>query len=79
VWIAIELLAGCTSVVADGFESAGDVVASSVVLFGFVLASRPSDENHHYGHGRYETLNGLVVEIILTMGRKGRVGAFKTI
>src|SRR5581483_12021307 len=56
--IGIGLWARSTSVVADGFESAGDVVASSIVLFGFVIASRPPDENHPYGHGKYETLTG---------------------
>ena len=61
----IGWLAGSTSVVADGFESAGDVVASSIVLFGLVAASKPPDENHPYGHGRFETLSGLAVGVLL--------------
>ena len=63
--ITIGLLAGSTSVVADGLESAGDVVASGVVLLGFIVAARPADEDHPYGHGRYETLTGLTVGFIL--------------
>ncbi len=69
--IIIGLLAGSTSVVADGVESAGDVVASSIVLFGFVIAGRPADENHPYGHGRYETITGLMVGVILFLGGIG--------
>lgn len=69
--IGIGLWGRSTSVVADGFESAGDVVASSIVLFGFVIASRPPDENHPYGHGKYETLTGLVVGLILVAGGVG--------
>ncbi len=69
--IIIGLIAGSTSVVADGVESAGDVVASSFVLFGFALAARPADKNHPYGHGRYETVTGLVVGIILVIGGIG--------
>lgn len=69
--IIIGLMAGSTAVVADGFESAGDVVASGVVLFGFIVAGHPADEKHPYGHGRYETLTGLVVGMILFAGGIG--------
>jgi cation diffusion facilitator family transporter len=63
--ILIGWMAGSTAVVADGFESAGDVVASAIVLFGLVVASIPADENHPYGHGRFEMLTGLAVGTIL--------------
>lgn len=63
--IVVGWLAGSTSVIADGVESAGDVVASGVVLLGFTIAARPADENHPYGHGRYETLTGLLVGVVL--------------
>lgn len=63
--IVVGWFAGSTSVIADGVESAGDVIASGVVLLGFTIATRPADENHPYGHGRYETLTGLLVGVIL--------------
>ncbi|MCS6953038.1 MAG: cation diffusion facilitator family transporter [Bryobacterales bacterium] len=63
--IVIGLMAGSTAVVADGVESAGDVGASLVVLFGLWVAAKPPDANHPYGHGRLEILTGLVVGIIL--------------
>ncbi len=63
--VLIGWWAGSTSVMADGFESAGDVVTSSVVLFGLVLASRPPDQNHPYGHGRSEMVSGLIVGLFL--------------
>ncbi len=69
--VVIGWIGGSTSVVADGFESAGDVVASSVVLFGLIVASRPPDERHPYGHGRFEMLTGLGVGVILFLGGIG--------
>ena len=63
--IIIGLLANSTSVVATGFEFAGDVLASSIVLIGMGVAARPADENHPYGHGRFETLSAFVVGVIL--------------
>src|ERR1035438_1540944 len=53
------------AVVADGFESAADVFASGLVLAGLILAARPADENHPYGHGRVETLTGLLLGFVL--------------
>jgi cation diffusion facilitator family transporter len=69
--IVIGWLAGSTSVVADGVESAGDVIASGFVALGFILAARPADENHPYGYGRYETVTGLLVGVILFVGGIG--------
>jgi cation diffusion facilitator family transporter len=69
--ILIGWLAGSTSVMADGFESASDVVASSIVLVGFIVASKPADQNHPYGHGRFETLTGLAVGVILAAAGAG--------
>ncbi len=63
--IIIGLLAHSTSVVATGFEFAGDVLASSIVLIGMGVAARPADENHPYGHGRFETLSAFAVGAIL--------------
>ena len=63
--IVIGILTHSTSVVATGFEFAGDVLASSIVLIGMGVAARPADDNHPYGHGRFETLSALVVGVIL--------------
>lgn len=65
--LLIGWIAGSTSVVADGAESAGDVVASAFILLGLHIAARPPDDNHPYGHGRFETLTGLGVGIALAV------------
>jgi len=69
--VGIGLRAGSTSVVAVGLEFAGDVMASVVVLIGMTIAAKPADEDHPYGHGRYETLAGMIVGFILVAGGLG--------
>ena len=68
----IKIVAGVsghsTAVVADGLESAADVIASGFVLFGLTVAAKPADENHPYGHGRVETLTGLLIGLVLMLG-----------
>jgi len=69
--VLVGWMAGSTSVVADGLESAGDVVASAIVLFGLSVAARPPDRDHPYGHGRVEMLTGLAVGAILSAAGAG--------
>ncbi len=64
--ITIGLRANSTAVVSDGLESAGDVLASGLALFGLILAAKPPDTEHPYGHGRVEILSALVVGMMLT-------------
>src|SRR5258708_27369196 len=65
VKITVGLKANSTAVVSDGMESAGDVLGSGLVLFGLILAAKPPDEDHPYGHGRLETLSALGVGVLL--------------
>jgi cation diffusion facilitator family transporter len=68
----VKVLAGLAghsmAVVADGLESTADVFASGFVLLGLTLAAIPADENHPYGHGRAETLTGLLIGMGLGVG-----------
>src|SRR5262245_45567904 len=69
--IVVGIVTRSTSVFATGVEFAGDVLASSVVLIGMIVAARPADENHPYGHGRIETLAAFTVGVILVAGGGG--------
>ena len=66
--IVAGLMSHSTAVTATGLEFGGDVLASSVVLFGLRFGARPADQNHPYGHGRAETLSAFVVAVILLLG-----------
>jgi len=65
--ITAGLLGHSRAVVADGMESAADVFASGIVLLGLTLAAKPADSDHPYGHGRLETLTGLIVGLMLIL------------
>ena len=63
--ITVGLKANSTAVVSDGLESASDIFASGVVLFGLIMAAKPADAEHPYGHGRIETLSGFSIGALL--------------
>lgn len=48
------LLTGSTAILSDALESIVNVVAAVFALVGLVVAKRPADRNHPYGHGKIE-------------------------
>jgi cation diffusion facilitator family transporter len=65
--IVVGAHAGSSAVTSDGLEAGGDVLSSGIVYTGLLLAAKPPDSEHPYGHGRYETLAGLAVGAILLL------------
>lgn len=63
--ITVGLQASSRATVSDGIESAGDVLASGLVLLGLIIAAKPPDAEHPYGHGRVEILSALAVGTML--------------
>lgn len=52
--------------VADAVHSLSDFVTDVIVLVFVKIAGRPSDKNHDYGHGKYETFATMIIGLILT-------------
>jgi cation diffusion facilitator family transporter len=61
----VGALSGSVSIVADAVNNLSDASSNVVTLLGFRMASRPPDEEHPYGHGRYEYLSGLVIAVLI--------------
>jgi cation diffusion facilitator family transporter len=54
--IAFGYFSGAVSVLSDGFHSLIDASSNVVGLIGIHAASQPPDEDHPYGHRKYETV-----------------------
>ncbi len=63
--LMMGLLSGSVSILADAANNLSDASASVVSLLGFKMASKPPDEEHPYGHARYEYLAGLTVAVLI--------------
>ena len=63
--LIVGTLAGSVSITADAMNNLSDAASSIVTLLGFKLAERPADEEHPYGHARYEYLAGLAVAALI--------------
>ncbi len=56
---------GYVSITADAVNNLSDASSSVVSLMGFKMSGKPADEEHPYGHGRYEYLSGLIVAVLI--------------
>ena len=54
-----------TAVVADAVHSLSDLLTDIVVLVFVRISGKPADEDHDYGHGKYETLATAIIGIAL--------------
>jgi cation diffusion facilitator family transporter len=59
------IVSGSQGLIADGIHSATDLVADFVVLFANHHSAKDADEDHRYGHQRYETAASLFLGISL--------------
>ncbi len=65
VKLAAGLISGSVAITADAVNNLSDASSSIISLLGFKLAERPADDEHPYGHGRYEYLSGLMVALLI--------------
>jgi cation diffusion facilitator family transporter len=69
IQIVTGLLAKSQGLVADGIHSLSDLVSDFVVLFANHYSRQDADDEHPYGHQRFETAASLVLgAILLTVG-----------
>jgi cation diffusion facilitator family transporter len=61
----VGLVGGSSVLVADAVHSLSDLATDVVAFFSLRVASKPPDEEHPYGHGRYETLGTVFVGVVL--------------
>lgn len=59
--VIVGWLAGSQALIADGLHSLSDLISDAVVLLANAHSHRGPDDDHHYGHYRYETAAALVV------------------
>jgi len=63
--VIVGVLSKSQGLVADGIHSLSDLVADFVVLFASHHGKKDADDDHPYGHQRFETAASLVLGVLL--------------
>jgi cation diffusion facilitator family transporter len=65
--IVLGFATGAVSVLSDGFHSLTDGASNIVALVGVRVASRPPDNEHPYGHRKFETMASVGILLFLLL------------
>ncbi|HEY2150956.1 MAG TPA: cation diffusion facilitator family transporter [Vicinamibacterales bacterium] len=65
--IGFGYTSGAVSILSDGFHSLTDAASNVVGLVGVNAARRPPDEDHPYGHRKYETVAAAAIVLFLLL------------
>ncbi|MBN1677147.1 MAG: cation transporter [Candidatus Thermoplasmatota archaeon] len=86
--LVLGILMGSVAVISEAVHSGMDLLAALMARFSVAMSAEPADEEHHFGHGKYENLSGMVEGILIFLaagwiiyeaarrlfGREGEVG-----
>ena len=63
--LAVGFVSSSSALLSDGVDSACDVFSSFIVMIGVKFASKSPDEDHPYGHERFECISSIVLALII--------------
>ena len=61
----IGFITNSKAMIADFFNSAGDVFSSFMTFIGNKIASKPYDDDHNLGHGKAEYIYSMLISIVM--------------
>lgn len=59
----VGFMSNSQSLIADAFNSAGDIFSSFMTYIGNRISSKEADDDHHLGHGKAEYIYSLLISI----------------
>ena len=63
----VALLTGSQAMIADAFNSAGDIFSSLMTYIGNKISSKPRDDDHNLGHGKAEYIYSMLISISMIL------------
>ncbi|MDV2481508.1 cation transporter [Methanoculleus sp. Wushi-C6] len=63
--LAVGISIGSVAIISEAIHSAIDLVAAVVAYFSVRQSARPPDECHAFGHGKYESISGLLEAVLI--------------
>ncbi len=61
----VGFISGSVSITADAANNLSDASSSIISLLGFKLSERSADDEHPYGHARYEYISGFIIAVLV--------------
>src|SRR3954468_7132108 len=62
---AVGLSTGSLAILSEAAHSLSDLAATIMTYFAVRFSGKPADEEHHYGHGKIESISALLETALL--------------
>lgn len=59
------VVTGSIALIADAWHTLSDSISSIFVIVGAKIASKPADDRHPFGHGRFEHITAIIIGMML--------------
>src|SRR5215813_2002574 len=63
--LVVGIIIGSLALISEALHSAVDVVATVITWLVVRVSDQPADAEHHYGHGKFESLSALAITALL--------------
>jgi len=63
--LASGMMIGSVSLISEAMHSGVDLLAALIALFAVRTSGRPADEDHPFGHGKFENVSGTVEALLI--------------
>lgn len=63
----VGFVSGSVSISADAANNLSDAASSIISLLGFKLSEKNADDEHPYGHARYEYISGFIIAVLVIL------------
>ena len=63
--LIVGIISGSLSIISEAIHSLSDFLASIITYFSVVKSSEPADDDHPYGHGKYEDMAGFIEGLLI--------------
>jgi cation diffusion facilitator family transporter len=63
--VAVGVSIGSVAVLSEAVHSAVDLIAAGIAFFAVRASSRGADEDHPYGHGKFENVSGTIEALLI--------------
>lgn len=63
--VVVGLFTGSVSIISEAIHSGVDLIAATIAWFAVRTSGQPADEDHPFGHGKYENISGTVEALLI--------------
>lgn len=63
--VIVGIMSGSVSIISEAIHSVMDLIAAVIAYFSVRISDNPPDDDHPYGHGKFENVSGVVEAFLI--------------